>query len=180
MSIQAEILARVAEGRLVALRSTMPSFPDKRRIFVVPSVIEMLDGPWSTAHISRRAGAARALLESFLQGDQMVGRMPPSKKVNTVIALLEPPAENVWEFRIGTPRPGMRILGRFAEQDAFVATNWLNREDFRDPVSGDDDTRKWRNELVRCKTVWGHLFPSYNPFKGSNLHDFISNARLPV
>ena len=180
MSIQVEIVGRVAEGRLVALGLAMPGSPEKRRIFAVPSVIEMLDGPWTTAHLGRRAGAARALLESFLRGDQMVGRMPPSKKVNTVIALLDPAAENVWEFRVGNPRPGMRVLGRFAEQDTFVATNWLNREDFRDPLTGDDDSRKWRDEVVRCKTIWSHLFPSYNPFVGSTLYDFISNARLPV
>jgi len=180
MSIQAEIASRVAEGRLRALGQAMPGAPDKRRIFAVPNVIEMLDGPWPTSHFGRRAGAARALLESFLRGDEIVGRMPPSKDVHTVIALLDQAIENVWEFRIGNPRPGVRILGRFAEQDTFVATNWVNREDFRDPTTGQDDSRRWRDEVVRCKTVWNHLFPSYKPFAGSTLHDFISNARLPV
>jgi len=79
--------------------------------------------------------------------------MPPSKDVHTVIALLDQAIENVWEFRIGNPRPGVRILGRFAEQDTFVATNWVNREDFRDPTTGQDDSRRWRDEVVRCKTV---------------------------
>jgi hypothetical protein len=180
MSIQAEIAARVSEGRLMALGLAMPGSPEKRRIFAVPSVFEMLNGPWRAGTQGRRAGMARALLESFLRGDQMVARMPPSKNVNTVIALLDPAVENVWEFRIGNPRPGMRILGRFAEQDTFVATNWLNREDFRDPVTGNDDSRKWRDEVVRCKTIWGHLFHSYNPLLGATLYDFISNARLPV
>lgn len=180
MSIQVEIASRVVEGRLRVLGQAMPGTSEKRRIFAVPSVMEMLDGPWTTSLLGRRAGPARALLESFIRGDQIVGRMPPSKDVHTVIALLDQAVENVWEFRVGNPRPGMRILGRFAEQDTFVATNWVNREDFRDPATGQDDSRKWRDEVVRCKTIWTHLFPSYNPFVGSTLHDFISNARLPI
>ena len=137
MSIRAEITSRIAEGRLRALAPAIPATPGKRRILVVPNVLEMLDGPWTTPNHERRAGAARALLEGFLRGDQIVGRMPPSKNVNTLIALLDPAVENIWEFRIGNPRPGIRILGRFAEQDTFVATSWVNREDFkrsRDPA----------------------------------------------
>jgi hypothetical protein len=180
MSIQAEILSRIAEGRLKALGQTMPSLPDKRRIFVVPNVSEMLDGPWASSRQGRRAGETRALLESFLRGDLIVGRMPPSKSVHTVIALLAPSEDNVWEYRVGNPRPGLRILGRFAEKDVFVATNWINREDFRDPVTGQDDSRRWRDEVVRCRAVWNQLFPTYPPFSGNTLNDFISNARLPV
>jgi hypothetical protein len=180
MSIQAEIAGRVAEGRLRGLVQAISGTAEKRRVFAVPRVIEMLDGPWATSHHERRAGAARALLEIFLRGDQIVGRMPPSRNVNTVIALLDPAVENVWEFRIGNPRPGMRILGRFAEQDTFVATNWVNREELRDAKTGEDDPRKWRDEVVRCKAIWTNLFPSYNPFVGSTLHDFIGNARFPV
>jgi hypothetical protein len=180
MSIPAEIANRIAEGRLLAVQQVLPNGPDKRRIFAVPGVIDMLEGPWPTSQYGRRAGAARALLESFLRGDQIVGRMPPSKDVNTVIALLDPLEENVWEFRVGNPRPGVRILGRFAETDTFIATGWVNREDFTDPVTRRDDPRRWRDEVLRCKTVWKNLFPSYKPFEGSTLHDFISNARLPI
>lgn len=146
----------------------------------MPSVMRMLDGPWDTTQKARRAGAARALLEGFLRGDEIVGRWPPSKNVNTLIALLEPPADNVWEFRIGHPRPGVRILGRFAERDVFVATNWLYREDFRDSKTGDDDLRRWRDEIVRSKAIWAQLFPPYDAYWGTTLHDFISKARLPI
>jgi|SRR5581483_619474 len=180
MSIRAEIANRLSEGRLRALGQAVRGAPDKRRMFVVPIIMSVLDGPWATSHEGRRAGAARALLEGFVRGDQIVGRMPPSKNVHTLVALLDPGIENVWEFRIGNPQPGVRILGRFAEQDTFVATNWVNREDFRDPTTRQDDPRRWRDEVVRCKTIWSQLFPSYNAFAGGTLHDFISNARLPV
>jgi hypothetical protein len=180
MSIRAEIHVRTQEGRLQALAQSMSSVPDKRQIFLESTVVGMLNGPWVSSRDGRRAGTARALLESFLRGDQVVGRMPPSKNVNTVIALLNPADDGVWEFRIGDPRPGIRILGRFAEKDVFVATNWVNRENFRDPVTGQDDPRKWRDEMIRCKTIWNQLFPSYNPLIGGSLHEFISNARFPI
>jgi hypothetical protein len=180
MSIQAEILQRMSEGRLVALTQVLPGPPDQRQIFAVPSVMRLFDGPWETPKQARRAGAARGLLEGFLRGDEIVGRWPPSKDVNTVIALLEPPVDNVWEFRIGHPRPGLRILGRFAERDVFIATNWLYREDFRDSSTGQDDQRKWRDEVIRSKTIWMQLFPPYDAYSGSTLHDFISRARLPI
>jgi hypothetical protein len=180
MSIQVEIAARVAEGRLFPLRQMLPQSDDKRRIYVTGPVAKMLDGPWSRPSFGRRAGVARALLESFLRGDLVVGRTPPSKSVETVIALLDPASENVWEFRVREPRPGARILGRFAEPDTFIATNWLNREDFLDPKTQQDDQRRWRDEVVRCGAVWRQLFHSYEPYVGSTLHDFISNSRLPV
>jgi hypothetical protein len=53
MSIQVEIMGRVAEGRLVALGLAMPGSPEKRRTFAVPSVIEMLDG-WLGGCLHRR------------------------------------------------------------------------------------------------------------------------------
>jgi hypothetical protein len=180
MSIQGEIDARVSEGRLCLLKQVFITAPDRRLIYLVNDVLKKLNGPWPNIRDGRRAGVARALLENFARGDEVVGRMPPSKNVNTVIALLEPPADNVWEFRVGDPQPGVRILGRFAAPDIFIATNWSNREDFRDPVTKKDDLRKWRNEIVRSKAIWTQLFPSYDPFIGSTIHDFISNSRLPV
>lgn len=180
MSIQAEILERVHEGRLQRLRQMMPGLPDTRRIYLAEEVSRVFAGSWVRSPYGRRVGVARALLEGFTRGDLVVGRMPPSKNVHTVIALLEPASENVWEFRIGEPRPGIRILGRFADKDSFVATNLVNREDFIDAITKMDDPRKWRDEVIRCKTIWNHLFPSYHPYIGSTIHDYISNSRLPI
>jgi hypothetical protein len=180
MSIRVEIAARVAEARLIQLTPMMPGPTETRRLYLAASVAGKIDGPWATARDGRLAGAARALMESFVRGDLVVARMPPSKNVETVIALLEPPTNNVWAFRVRVPKPGARILGRFAEPDTFIATHWVNREDFIDAQSNMSNPRKWRDESVRCKAIWTHLFPSYDPITGSTIHDFISNSRLPV
>jgi hypothetical protein len=181
MSIRAEIVRRVGEGRLLPLVPVMGgTVVQARQIFLTPVAVAALDGPWVTPAVERLCGQARARLEEFVQGDLIVGRMPPSKSVDTVIAQLTPASDNVWEFRVGSPKPGIRIFGRFAEQDCFIATNWGARRDFIDPATGTDDLRRWRDEIIRCKTEWTNLFPVYDPLSGSILSDYISNSRLPV
>lgn len=178
MSIGAEIIHRIAEGRLHEFLPIMPSPNNKRRLLVTTEVQQIVDGPWSNSALSRRCGRARGWLEQFVHGDEIVARMPPSKNVNTLLALLAPAVENVWEFRIGDPRPGIRIFGRFADLDVFVATNWGKREDL--DMQSPAKKSEWQNEMVRCKTKWRNLFPTYNPLSGDTLHDYISNARLPL
>jgi hypothetical protein len=152
----------------------------RRSIFMTESVALAVMGPWTDTALGRLCGSARALLEGFVAGDVIVGRMPPSKNVNTLIALLDQPAQNVWEFRIGSPRPGIRIFGRFAQQDTFVATNWDARAGLLDPKTRKDDPRKWRDAMIRCKREWVSLFPAYDPLSGKSLYDYISNSRYPV
>ena len=178
--MRAEIIARIAEGRLTALIPLMARSPLTREILLTPAVAGAIDGPWVTQAAERLCGQARALLEGFIQGDVIVARMPPSRSVHTLIALLDPPPDNVWEFRIGSPRPGIRIFGRFAERDTFIATNWTARGDLLDPTSGKDDLRKWRDQIVRCKREWANLFPAYPPLNGSTIHEYISNSRTPI
>jgi hypothetical protein len=181
MSIRAEIARRVGEHRLLRLVPLPWGLVlQARQIFLTPGVMAALDGPWVSPVVERLCGQARARLEEFIRGDLMVGRMPPSKSVHTVIAQLTPATDNVWEFRIGSPKPGIRILGRFAAKDCFIATNWGARRDFIDPATGKDDARRWRNEIIRCKTEWTNLFPAYEPLSGSALSDYISNSRLPI
>jgi hypothetical protein len=177
MSIRSEIVGRVAEGRLIQLTQLIPSRrPDQREIFMTRPIADALNGPWPTPSVERRWGQARAILESFTRGDQVVGRMPPSKNVNTVIALLEPADENNWEFRIGDPKPGLRIFGRFAERDVFIAANWEKKEDLIHNTIG--AKKLYRDPKVQCSTEWRNLFPAYPAHRGTTIHDYISNSRL--
>jgi hypothetical protein len=176
MSIKDEIKARVEEGRLIKLSCLMQSAPERREIYMTPTVYSAVVGPWANTALDRLCGQARGRLEQFVRGDEIVGRMPPSKNVKTVIALLEPAEDNVWEFRIAR----LRIFGRFAAQDIFVATNWRARQDFEDPATKKNDERKWRDARVMCKTEWINLLPAYEALSGKTLHDYISNSRIPV
>lgn len=177
MSIQGDIQLRLAEGRLCTLVPAFPRVSQARQLFLDPQVETAVVGPWSDPTLERRFSRARALLEAFVEGHQIVVRMPPKKGVRTLLALLEPPTDNVWEFRISEPKRGVRVFGMFAARDVFIATNWALRE----TLAADDqrtEDRLWRDEMLKAKTIWNRLFPSYAPLSGDELDDFITNARL--
>lgn len=171
MSIKAEITNRVYERRLAVFTQIMPRLPDRREIYLSPEIKQEIDGSRRNRVINRRFGHARALLETFVRGDMIVARWPPDKDVTAMMALLDPADKNVWEFRIGQPRPGLRIFGRFAAKDIFIGTHYYQREDLPEG--------EWTQEIKLCCHAWNSLFPAYLPLNGTGIHDFISNARLP-
>lgn len=188
MSIYDEIQHRETEGRLSRLRAVLPA-SEVRKIYINHDVSKLARGPWPDNNAAKRAARVRAILESFIIGDQLVVRLPPSKNVHTVLALLEPADEEAWEFRIGDPKPGVRIFGRFAAKDVFIATSWGYREELDVPKNKKLSDRerayaiekKWRDfGIERCKNDWNNLFPTYAPITGTKLHDYLSNATLPV
>ena len=174
MSIEDEIRGRVAEGRLRRLVAVMHRSPDRRQTYMAPAVAQAVDGPWESTALEAMCGQARARLEGFMGGDLIVARMPPSKNIKTLLALLDPAGKNIWEFRIDGKSGGIRIFGRFAAKDVFVATNWKPRRWLK------DDKRRWRDEIITCRTEWANLFPAYEPMRGTTIHDYISNATLPL
>lgn len=114
----------------------------------------------------------RALLEGFLQGDLFSARVPPAKNKRAMIALLEPHTDDVWEFRARRPY-NVRLFGRFAARDLFIATNWSWRENLPNAAGITD---RWREEILTSKTAWNRLFPSYSPYNGTDINDYITNA----
>lgn len=172
MSINAEIRNRVYEDRLAIFRQVMPRLPEPRQLYLVPEIKHAIDGSRRSKTVKRRFGRARVLLETFVRGDRIVARWPPAKNVSAMMALLDTEDQSVWEFRIGDPRPGLRIFGMFAAKDVFIGTHCYQREDLPE---GDE----WPDEIKLCRHAWRNLFPAYPPLSGSNIHDFISNARLP-
>jgi hypothetical protein len=169
MSIRSEIKARLLEGRLKRFKAVLPTVWEVREIYLTAEVIEAVGGVGAVDYEERLFGLAQARLEQFINGDEFVCRMPPSRKATKVvgIAMLEPVADEVWEFRIDK----LRIFGRFAEKDVFVATNWGLRQLL------DDDKDKWRFVIQTSRAEWKKLFPAFDPHRGSSLHDYISNAR---
>jgi hypothetical protein len=95
-------------------------------------------------------------------------RLPPSKKVTAYLALLQDAKDEVWEFRCRDPNPQIRIFGRFAEKDLFIAFIKRNRPE----LSNDE----YQPVMEECKRHWRTLFPSYNPHHGSSADDYVSNC----
>jgi hypothetical protein len=150
----------------------------KRKLFVSPNVHDLLNGPWDSTELQIRLVKMRVLLEQFVGGNEFVGRMPPIKNVRAMIALLSPRSEEVWEFRTSKENGGLRVIGRFADKDVFVATNWHRKEEVLDPATKVYDNQKVRDVSQHCRSEWQRLFPTYPPKSGETLHDYLSAARI--
>lgn len=107
-----------------------------------------------------RIARLEAQLSHFVEG----GVVDPS-----YMQRLRRPAHAVFEIRSRRPRPSIRVFGRFAERDVFIAVNAA----LRDPLGG-MGSRPWRDEVVRTQTLWRQLFPTYDALDGRSLHELIS------
>lgn len=170
MSIYDELLARVSEEppRLYELQPQMPGTLVVRRMFLSPGLYQRtIDAS------DEQFGYLRALMERFVSGGRISMRMPPSKNVDAQFALLSPEPERVWELRSRESNPQLRVFGHFAKTDTFVALTWDQRSNLDSPEA-------WSFAIKECQSQWRKLFVAYEPFAGTNPHDFVSAKYLPV
>jgi hypothetical protein len=135
-----------------------------RFIFITKNVHDELHALRPEQSAQARYARARQLLDGFVSNLRMVVRAPGSKSTKAQLAKLELYEEEVWAFR--TQRPGVRVFGRFAEFDVFIALNIELRENI------DDDFKREKEE---CKREWRKFFPHYNPHRGERSSEYLSN-----
>lgn len=138
-------------------------------MLVSPAIHGLVLGPWKDADEEIRWSRLRADLDSFVEGRLIVvGR-------NGYMKLLDPRREEVWEIRSRSPKPSLRLFGRFAARDVFVALTWSARA----PLAG-KGSLPWRDAIRACKAEWRKLFPTYQPLSGSDIHDYIADEVIEV
>lgn len=154
----------------------VPGTPIERRLYVSNDLRGFLEGPWVDSVEEYRSGKLQAQLEMFIIGDPIsVAQNPYKKPKHAYMARVDPIADEVWDIRSRDPKPGIRVFGRFAEVDIFLALTWSER----DRLAG-RGSRQWRDAREECKTEWKNLFPAYNPVHGASLNDYISTNVVPV
>ncbi len=116
-------------------------------------------------------GRARGTLDAFVTGQIVAVRLPPSKNVRAHLAMLSEAEEEVWEFRCRDPSPQVRIFGRFAEKDTFIAL--LSK--YKTELANDDAYLAAKED---CKKEWRVWFPSYPPHTGTHANDYVSNCTV--
>jgi len=112
-------------------------------------------------------GMLRADLDRFLENGRIIVGHRRSR--HAYMKRLDPGRDEVWEIRSRDPDPEIRMFGRFAETDVFVGTACLDRD-----YLGDENSRQWRDEMVRCITDWRNLFHPYQPLRRRPLHEYVS------
>lgn len=178
MSTRGWIGELVRHGRLVSMEPVFSGDPIARQMFLSPEVSALIEGPWPSAKAEKRCGHLRADLESFVLGREVGVCNRPFEARTATMGLLSPVTNGVWDIRSQEPRPGIRVLGFFAERDVFVALVPASRSivtDFipRGPL-GDRDSREWRSIIREARLQWKALFPNHNPIGGSDIDEYLS------
>lgn len=81
---------------------------------------------------------------------------------------LDPQSQEVWELRSVRPKPSIRVFGRFAEPNVFIATHLAYRKSLKDKWS-----REFWDEIFECERRWKTLTDE-GPFKGDAYTDYIT------
>jgi hypothetical protein len=162
MSIDALIKAREAAGMLFPLSLRAPGATPKRAMFISEALNGVLNSPEGDEAWERRVAELQADLEYFVEGRAIDPKY---------MFLLYHSREAVWEIRSVREQPSIRVLGRFADTDVFVATNYALREDL-----GGWETRAWRDVKVMARTVWNNLFHPYQPKTSLQISNLVSGA----
>lgn len=175
MSILDELNYRCEDGRLHRLTLGTDE-PEPRAIWVTPQINRLLTGPWWNTRQAVRWAYVRNDLAGFIRGDIVTLAVPGKRpSSHTLMArLIRPSSPEVWEIRCLDPDPSLRLFGRFAARNKFVAFRvwrrwWL----------GPFGSRAWRAASVQCTTDWRNLFPSYDPHTSEDYpNGYVSDPQL--
>jgi hypothetical protein len=169
MLIQEEIENLCRRGRLVALSSLDWRAPIKRRVYVSPDLHRFLNQQSASPETNRDRRRLQRLFDRFISG-QVISVALKRYPKGSDLKRLSPKHEEVWEFKVRSATPQLRIFGRFAEVNEFVALTG--------PV--DRSNCDYPSEIDRCQQEWNSLFPGYSPVRGSKASDYISTNVVPL
>jgi hypothetical protein len=162
MSILDVIEGCKSSGMLFPLIPRAPGTSPRRALLLGSELWSFLQETSEDPEWEDRKGFLQADLEVFAEG-QPIGPK--------YLFLLYPAREAVWEIRSARPNPSIRVLGRFAKKNIFIATNFARRDDL-----GGWQSRAWRDVKLRSRTIWTHLFHTYRPLETTDVNDVVSGA----
>lgn len=180
MSIRLRLEEAVAAGRLVVFTPEFNSDPNERWLFLHATLVtELADlaRDWGS-----RVGRLEADFEMFVKGEHISMSMVPFEHKAAYMGLLSPEEDGTWELRSRDPNPGLRIFGRFAWADHFVALNWEPRSVKFGEKRPLGDGRSLQYELAMLETAsrWNAALPELNPLIGGSFRDYVSKNSSEV
>lgn len=171
MSMVDEVNAHRDAGRLVQLHLFVPGLPEKREIFITPTLFQLLHGPWVAQKWEKRWNRARQQLDDFidgLHGERIFVRSASRRKSTCFMSRLEPDSDEVWEIRVRDPKPGLRLFGSFAKRNVFVALTAAPHE----CLNNEED---WKRAILQYKKHRSRFFSS-TAFSGAYPDDYLTEA----
>lgn len=172
MSVGEEV-KYLCEAGLLTRFSPMLAVPKRRRtVYVSKSIEELLIDSWTNQQQEFRWGYVLSDLSVFIRDPWITVATDSRRAKAAYIARLQPDSYEVWDIRCRDPNPGIRLLGRFAEKNVFVALTWEERL----PLSC-FESPEWKAAINRCMTEWNLRFWS-EPLRGNFPDDYFDGADL--
>lgn len=125
-----------------------------------------------------RMGSLVRDFDRFCSGSQIT--VGTGRESTCFMKPLEPVDDEVWELRCRDPQPQVRVFGRFALPDIFVATNALYRDELGDISQTKWEGNSWPAEILRCKRKWATILPALPPYSGGSIHAYITQGAIDV
>jgi hypothetical protein len=148
-----------------------------RKLYGTSEIQGVIEGPWGDEEHEIRCGKLWEDFDRYVEGRPISVSLdnPYKKPTDTYLARLDPGRDEVWEIRSRTPKPGIRVFGRFAETDTLILTNW----EYREPLGG-PGSEEFKIEIRKCQAEWKRLFPTHNSHTGSSVNEYISKNAFSV
>jgi hypothetical protein len=169
MSIRRALRERVKDGELFAHRTSLPVRGRRRGLYLSEAVQTSLHGPWPSGEHEEQWGTIRQRLDWFVSYGYIGVAQETYRSKDAFLGHLVDGAEEVWELRCRDNKPGVRVFGRFAYLDTFVALTWDYRINLKNK-----DSFEWIWAKEACKEAWYAIFPNHSPLSGDSVHDYLS------
>lgn len=142
MLISAAVKAAVESGCLVPTRPIANWAGQPRVVLLCKPIRDSIDAGKSDADQKERQSWAKveAAFSHFIEGGYVT---------EDLVKQLVPEKFEHWEFRCRRPKPSMRVFGRFAMPDVFVATHLRPRK-----LLGGMWSDEFEHEKLVCEDHW--------------------------
>lgn len=161
----------VADHKLYQLEPLAPGAQTKRALLLMTPMQQALSGPWAGKAERMRLGVIlRQDLERYVTGRLLRLSLEGRELADEEMKRLTD-AREIWEYK-SPEKPGIRVFGRFARKDVFIATHWQWRRQL-----GAYGSRAWQHEMKMCERAWNQVLPTVSVHEGRTIHDYASDAR---
>ncbi|MFL6734579.1 MAG: hypothetical protein ACJ8EY_07775 [Sphingomicrobium sp.] len=151
-------------------------------MLISPEVRDALQGPFVSKDHERRIGRLHSDLETFVTGQRISIAMNRQDDRNAYLRRLEPADQATWTIRSREAKPALRVLGRFAAPDVFVALTWRPRSvklpwsDY-DPLT---DELSWRLAIQDTVEKWHVALPDGIAAAGEEIGRYVTDNVIRV
>ncbi len=164
-----EISAAMAGARLIRVVPLLPGLGSPRVLLLTRTLDQLMSQNMAAADpaISSRWWKLRADMDHFVTGGYVNDKF---------LKPLTPARHGVWTLKSVRPKPGLRVFGRFAAPDVFVATHVCERRQLKGKLSLEFELAK-----LDCEREWDLVFGKRKPFFSTRYEDYITqNAARDV